>query len=143
MKPLPPLDPSSGISTTYEAVVGDYKAPEATVGDALAAFGPDTAASGNINLDLSTDEGRKNRGRLAEMLAPDLRRSGERGAKRNATIPTVTMKQPDGATRVVPEMVAARAEANGMRVVEKRRPTLKFYKGTWFRWLRGEWVLDV
>ena len=136
----PPLDPSNGVSTTYDAVLSEYRPPTATVADAVAAFGEQTAVTGSINLDLNTPDGRKNRGILAEMVAPDMRVSGERGAKRSAAFPTVTMRQPDGALRSVPEAVAERAEANGMRVVERRNPMLRYVNGLWYRRVRGEWV---
>lgn len=132
MKNPPPLDPRNGVSTTYDEVMATEKPPLATWSDVKSAFGEDAVNTGTVNLDLSTPDGVKNRGKLQEMVKKHMGYEAARGLKRDAAVETVQMRTSDGGIKPVPERLAERAESKGFRVVPRRKATS--------RWMNGEWV---
>ena len=142
MRKPPPLLPQNGISTTYSEVVSQTRTPISTWSDVKAAFGEQAVETGSVNLDLKTRDGLKNRRKLVEMTMPHYAQESWRGQNRDAKVPTVKMRLPNGASRRVPEGSAARAERNGLRAVSGRNPHLRYLNGQWFRRYGTEWRLD-
>ena len=140
MKKPPPLDPANGLSKSYEQM--KPAAPAATWGDVKDAFGSKAVDTGSINLDLSTSEGVRNRGRLGEMLKAHHSRQAAESVQRDSKVPTVRMRTSNGTERQVPERIAERAGRNGLREVPSRSPTLRYVHGQWFRRVGKEWCLE-
>lgn len=93
--------------------------PVATWSEVGAAFGQKAIETKTVNLDMATSEGRRNRGRMSEMLKDYMRKTAEQSVTRNGLIPKVAMRTTDGLRREIPERLAGRAEHKGFRVAAR------------------------
>ena len=83
----PKIDSSAMGTVTFDQVVQTQKASKAmpTWGDIRDAFGEKAVTSKKVNLDPATSEGRTNRGKMMDMMAPAWRQEAVRG--QSVTIP--------------------------------------------------------
>ncbi|HJW74954.1 MAG TPA: hypothetical protein VJ787_04700 [Thermoleophilia bacterium] len=96
-----------------------------------------------INLDLETRDGRRNRGRLRDMMKPWTRLEHESGMVMNASTPRTKVRAPDGRVREIPAAAESHvAQRPGYRPVEQRKPTLIWRDGIWYRRARGGYVAE-
>jgi hypothetical protein len=145
-----PAEIAAAPTTTLEALERDAQVMPswkdvAAIAGTDECLKPDASGEITVNLDLdpSTEAGRKRRGAYMEMMSAHVEREKERCSRYNGTADRVVMKNPATGERVaVDRSRAVQAESKGLRVVEGRKATHRWINGVWYRRDGKRWVLD-
>lgn len=117
--------PEVKATVTFDEVIASQKAKRAlpSKSDVKEAFGEAAARTGHVNLDMSTDEGRRNRGKLLDMMQPWARAESARGELMQQEVEKVPMRNPAGERVMLPASHEEAAEARGFRTARRGRWT--------------------